>query len=68
MWEGRKKFQAAEPTREQRCRKGLGTWGAKEKTSLCRRMGNIEGHLHNLLGDPLEFKVKVNIMEGRCPQ
>lgn len=47
-----------------------GAWcsGAKEKTSLRRRTDNTEGRIHNLLGDLLEFEVKVNIMGGRCPQ
>lgn len=41
-----------------------GAWcsGAKEKTSLRRRTDNTEGRIHNLLGDLLEFEVKVNIM------
>lgn len=33
---------------EQRCGEGLGVWRAKEKTSLCTRIDNTEGHFTTL--------------------
>lgn len=66
MGKGAKEFQAVEPTESRGAGKGL-VRGAK-KTRLCRTMDNIEECIRNLLGDVLGFKIKLNIMGGRCPQ